>query len=140
MSVAAAPTAGICGHPSSDGAGVDMPMSNRRILHPSRMNSSPGGRVVRKRAPVFPGPMLDQTLIDLLTQADVPLSAYDLASRLRERGRQMAVMSIYRALDRLCATNAIEKVETLSAYRVKDIPNAILTICPETCGMTLTVL
>ncbi len=110
-------------------------MPNRRTPNPPRSGALWGGRVIRKRAPAVPAAMMDRTLIDLLTQTDVPLSAYDLAAGLRGLGREVAVMSVYRALDRLCATDAVEKVATLSAYRVKDIPKAILTICLS-CGRT----
>jgi Fur family zinc uptake transcriptional regulator len=79
--------------------------------------------------------MLDRALVDLLTQAPAPLSAYDLAAGLRKGGRNMAVMSIYRALDRLCARDMVEKVQTLAAYRIKDVSDSILTICTS-CGRT----
>lgn len=79
--------------------------------------------------------MLDRSLLELLGESDVPLSAYDLLARLRERGRYMMAASIYRALDRLCARKLIEKVEMLSAFRVKDVPRSILMIC-ERCRRT----
>ncbi len=110
-------------------------MSNSRTPPSLPPVGAAGRRLARKRAPVFPAERLDQALIDLLAQADIPLSAYDIAARLRDLGRPLAVMSIYRALDRLCSRNAIEKIGMLSAYRIKDIPKAVLTICVS-CGET----
>jgi Fur family transcriptional regulator, zinc uptake regulator len=94
---------------------------------------APGGRLSRKRGPAFPATMLDQAILALLARAQTPLSAYDLAERLREQGRRVVPMSVYRALDRLCARDAVHKVEMLSAYRVKDVAQPILMICVD-CG------
>jgi Fur family transcriptional regulator, zinc uptake regulator len=90
---------------------------------------APGGRLSRKRGPALPATMLDQSILLLLTRASAPLSAYDLAERLREEGRRVVPMSVYRALDRLCARDQVHKVEMLSAYRVKDVAQPILMIC-----------
>ncbi len=92
-------------------------------------------RPARKRASPCPAPQLDPALLDILAQSEVPLSAYDLVSRLRDRGRHVVVMSIYRALDRLRTQQRIEKVEMLSAFRIRDSPQAILMICVA-CGRT----
>jgi len=54
-------------------------------------------------APSFPAGLLDSSLLELLSQAERPLSAYNLVSLLREQNHQMAVMSVFRSLDRLCA-------------------------------------
>jgi Fur family zinc uptake transcriptional regulator len=94
-----------------------------------------GARRLRKRAPSFPADLLDSSLLELLSQAERPLSAYNLVSLLREQGRQMAVMSIYRSLDRLCARGLIDRVEMLSAFRIRDVPKAALLICID-CGTT----
>lgn len=100
--------------------------------------SSPGRsarRPVRKRAAVTPANLMDRAVIDLLAKAEVPMSAYELTAGLRERGRPMAAMSVYRSLERLCSCEVVEKVEKLAAYRIKDVPKAVLTICVS-CGRT----
>jgi len=94
-----------------------------------------GARRLRKRAPSFPAGLLDSSLLELLSQAERPLSAYNLVSLLREQNHQMAVMSVFRSLDRLCARGLIEKVEMLSAFRIRDVPKAVLLICID-CGAT----
>jgi Fur family zinc uptake transcriptional regulator len=94
-----------------------------------------GALRLRKRAPSFPAGLLDSSLLELLSQAERPLSAYNLVSLLREKGRQMAVMSVYRSLERLCARGLIDKVEMLSAFRIRDVPKEALLICID-CGAT----
>ncbi len=83
----------------------------------------------RTRAPALPGTELDRMVTEILTHSEVPLSAYDLIARISERGRLIAGMTVYRSLDRLCGEERIEKVEMLSAYRIKDRPKAVLLIC-----------
>jgi Fur family zinc uptake transcriptional regulator len=87
----------------------------------------------RKRAPICPGPVLDEAIMDVLSQSDLPLSAYDVADRLRQRGRSIMTASVYRSLARLRVSQQIERVETLSSFRVKDTPKAVIMICSH-CG------
>ncbi len=96
------------------------------------------GKGRRRRAQTLPGALLDRMLVDVLAQDEVPRSAYELASRLRDLGQQLPAMSVYRGLDRLAARGLIEKVEMLSAYRIRDKPHAILMICLE-CGRTTSI-
>ncbi len=110
-------------------------MSGRHTRIASRMRRVSDGRPQQKRAPAIPAPVLDRSVMEFLAQSDVPLSAYDLVALFRERGRHMAGPSIYRSLDRLYARQLIEKVEMLSAFRIRDVPQAILMICVA-CGRT----
>lgn len=96
---------------------------------------APSSWTRRKRAPVVPGAELDALLIAILGESRFPLSAYELADHLHEQGRHIAMPSIYRSLERLSLRCAIEKVQTLSAFRLRDQPGAILLIC-ERCGRT----
>ena len=61
-------------------------------------------RVRRTRAPILPGSTLDELILETLSNTDVPLGAYAIAGRLRERCRPGNVMAIYRSLDRLAKT------------------------------------
>jgi len=108
-------------------------MRSRRFSPPERSGGGQGKRMRRIRAPSVPASDLDSMIVDLLSGTDTPLSAYDLVERIRERGRRVVPMSVYRALDRLCARDAVQKVEMLSAYRVRDVSNPILLICMG-CG------
>ena len=104
----------------------------------SRKGSRPtaaADRFVRRRAVPVKGSRIDAALLALLSGRDRPLSAYDLAAELRSSGEGMAIMSVYRALDRLVVKQLIQKVETLSAYRLRDQPRGMLLICID-CGST----
>lgn len=94
-----------------------------------------GRRPWRKRAPVCPGWLVDQSVSGILQRSQVPLSAYDLVARVREDGLRITVTAVYRSLDRLCLRQQVEKVEMVSAYRIKDRPKALLMICMG-CGRT----
>jgi Fur family transcriptional regulator, zinc uptake regulator len=89
----------------------------------------------RKRARILPGAQLDTLLLTLLREARVPLSAYALADHLHEHGRHLAMPSIYRSLERLVLDRRIEKVQTLSAFRIRDVAQAVLLVCIQ-CGRT----
>jgi Fur family zinc uptake transcriptional regulator len=110
-------------------------MPDRTISASSRTRD---GRPLRKRAQPFPAAELDRSLLDLLALSDVPLSAYALLERLRAQGRHTVAMSVYRALDRLCGDKLVEKVGMLAAFRLKDLPGAVLSICTA-CGRTRAV-
>jgi len=83
----------------------------------------------------MPGDTLDALVIEALASAPSPLGAYHLADALRQQGHRPAMMSLYRSLDRLCAGRRVERVATLAAFRIRDVPNAALMICVE-CGAT----
>jgi len=97
-----------------------------------------GGQRFRKRAAKMPGAELEHLILGLLGQDTVPLSAYQLLAALRDRGRPVPVMSIYRALDRLIARDQVQRVGTLAAFRIKDQDRAMLVICVQ-CGQTTAV-
>ena len=92
-------------------------------------------RVRRKRAPILPGTVLDELILETLGDTDVPLGAYAIASRLREQCRPGNVMAIYRSLERLAKRRQIERVESLSAYRLRTASQAVLMACSN-CGST----
>ena len=82
-------------------------------------------RPARVRAPSIPGKVLDELVLDALAAADTPLGACDIAERLRHGGRHVAMISLYRSLERLCAEEQIEKVATITAFRIRDVPHAL---------------
>lgn len=94
-----------------------------------------GGRAGSTDRRIYRATDLDEDVIKALEASDVPLSAYDLAVRLQNEGRRIFVVSIYRSLARLCAAHAAERVEMTSRYRIRDVPNALLTTCDK-CGRT----
>ncbi len=54
-------------------------------------------------------------VLDALTRADGPLSAYTILDRLREDGFR-APLQVYRALDKLLAAGLVHRLETLNAF------------------------
>ena len=89
----------------------------------------------RKRAPILPGSVLDELILEALGGSDVPLGAYAIAGCLRDRWRPGNVMAIYRSLDRLAKRGLVERVESLSAYRPRTVAQAVLLACSQ-CGTT----
>lgn len=103
----------------------------------SGMDAAPD-RPRRKRAAILPGSVLDELIVEALGTTDVPLGAYAIADHLRENGRSSNIMAIYRSLDRLAKCEAVERVESLSAYRLRTTSQAVLMACSR-CG-TITPL
>lgn len=89
----------------------------------------------RKRAPILPGSVLDALILETLGGTDVPLGAYAIAGHLREQCRPGNIMAIYRSLERLARRGQVERVESLSAYRLRTAAQAVLMACSQ-CGTT----
>ena len=56
-----------------------------------------------------------QLVLDALSGADGPLSAYTILDRLRERGFR-APPQVYRALDKLVELGMVHRLESLNAF------------------------
>src|SRR5690348_12203036 len=59
---------------------------------------------------------LRRSVLQLVLEAEAPLTAYQLLDRLRETHNRAMPPTIYRALDFLMAQRLIHKVERLSAF------------------------
>ncbi|MCT2399902.1 Fur family transcriptional regulator [Novosphingobium mangrovi (ex Huang et al. 2023)] len=75
----------------------------------------------------------DALVLDLLTQANRPLSAYDIADRLGGRGTHMVANQVYRTLARLIDRHRVLRIETLNAYVLRRSGANICLIC-KCCG------
>jgi Fur family zinc uptake transcriptional regulator len=84
------------------------------------------------------GDVLDALILETLGDTDVPLSAYAIVDRLHDVRRTTNAMGIYRSLDRLKQRDLIERVESLSAYRLRTAQHAVLMACTQ-CGSTTTL-
>jgi Fur family zinc uptake transcriptional regulator len=62
---------------------------------------------------------LDALVLDLLGRSNRPVSAYDLASLSVGTGRPIVPNQVYRTLDRLMEQGLVQRVESLSAYLLK---------------------
>ena len=82
-----------------------------------------------------------QLVLEALTHAGKPLSAYELLDLLRESGLR-SPLQVYRALERLIADGSVHKIESNSTFAVCSSGNceaqghAIFAICTR-CGDTL---
>jgi Fe2+ or Zn2+ uptake regulation protein len=95
---------------------------------------APGRPVpIRKRASIFPGAEVDRRVLDVLGDTSAPLGVYQIAEAVAGRGKGAAKAgAVYRSLDRLCELGKVERVETLSAYRLRDQERALLLIRRDT--------
>ena len=66
----------------------------------------------------------EQLVLDVLAQAMAPLSAYQILDRLRPCGLR-GPMQVYRALDHLCASGLVHRLESLKAFIACPHPGAI---------------
>lgn len=60
--------------------------------------------------------MLDDYVIGLLSTANRPLGAYEVAQRSRQSGNPLAPNQVYRIVERLMARGTVQKIALLSAY------------------------
>lgn len=88
------------------------------------------------------GERLQVEMMDVLTRAEAPLSAYDILAELRGVYPKMAPTTIYRALKVLLDQGRIHRLESLNAYMPCQCPHdhdpdqphqSVLSICDD-CG------
>lgn len=92
----------------------------------------------KKRVPVFPGAVVDAMIVDLLRSSPIPLGAYDLLEQLRTREGFRSLMAIYRSLERLRSRAIVHRVESLSAYRLREFEEPFVLACRR-CGVARSV-
>lgn len=92
--------------------------------------------MLRRTTKRTPAPEQDRLIVEALRGAGRPVSAYELIDSLREK-IVLAPQTVYRALDRLIATGAAHRLETLNAFvacsHTRHEGRAVFAIC-ETCG------
>jgi Fur family transcriptional regulator, zinc uptake regulator len=78
-------------------------------------------------------------ILEALLTSHVPASAYDIIDRLARHGRQLAPISVYRALDFLVDNGFAHRIESKNAYVACDrgaecSPEATLFLICDNCG------
>jgi Fur family zinc uptake transcriptional regulator len=78
-------------------------------------------------------------VLEALLTSHVPASAYDIIDRLAGHGRQLAPISVYRALDFLVDNGFAHRIESKNAYVACDrgaecTPEATLFLICDNCG------
>lgn len=86
----------------------------------------------------MPASELDEHVLGVLARAPAPMGAYEIIVALRDARKSIAAPPVYRALKRLIYRRAIERIETLSAYRIREGEKCLYAIC-DSCGCILTV-
>jgi Fur family zinc uptake transcriptional regulator len=86
----------------------------------------------------MPASELDSRILLVLAHAPAPMGAYEIIDALRDARKSAAATPVYRALKRLLERSEIERIETLSAYRIRKTEKCIHCIC-ESCDNILTV-
>lgn len=81
-------------------------------------------------------------VLNVLTQANEPLSAYAILDALKDQGLR-APVQVYRALDKLLGVDLVHRLESLNAYVACNQCDGhegtvIFAICTE-CGVTLEI-
>lgn len=62
-----------------------------------------------------PAPEQDRMIVEALRGAGRPVSAYEIIDRLRDQA-SLAPQTVYRSLDRLIASGAAHRLESLNAF------------------------
>jgi len=101
------------------------------IMQPSRgapqVSNAPNSRITS----------LLSDVLDALTEADLPLSAYEILRRVSAPGRRpLALPTIYRTLERLVANRLVGRLESRNAFvriRTSDPSRLVYCIC-DRCG------
>lgn len=92
--------------------------------------------MTKKPAKRRPAPEQDQMISDALKVAGRPVSAYEIIDSLRDRAT-LAPQTVYRSLDRLIASGAAHRLESLNAFvacsHAVHHGTAIFAIC-DRCG------
>lgn len=83
-----------------------------------------------------PAPEQDRMIVEALKSAGRPVSAYELIDQLRSKA-SLAPQTVYRSLDRLIASGAAHRLESLNAFvacaHASHAGTAVFAIC-ESCG------
>lgn len=81
----------------------------------------------------------DKVIVEALREAGQPLSAYDIIGRVRDEVT-LAPQTVYRALDRLIASGAAHRLESLNAFvacaHEIHAGAALFAICESCNGVT----
>jgi Fur family zinc uptake transcriptional regulator len=98
-------------------------------MSPSDPQSSRRSQVTG--SPSRPSREIEAVVIDQLARANRPIGAYDIANGAWPRGRRLVPNQVYRTLDRLIARGAVQKVEILAAYVLRQEGADAFLICNQ---------
>ena len=76
---------------------------------------------------------IEAVVLDILARAHVPMSAYDIAHQAMNLGQPVLANQVYRTLRHLTQKNLVLRVESLSAYLIRQDYGDACLICAH-CG------
>ena len=74
---------------------------------------------------------IDAIVLDLLRQANGPLSAYEIAAYAIQHGHMIVPNQVYRTLARLIDEGLALKIKSLSAFIARSGPADLIMICDD---------
>ena len=96
--------------------------------HPGRATGRPAGRE-RECTPRRSREQIDALVLDLLSQSNRPIGAYDLAGRASAAGEVLVPNQVYRTLHRLIEQGLVHRIESLAAFMLRREPFDTCLIC-----------
>lgn len=72
---------------------------------------------------------IETIVLDILARTNRPISAYDIANRASAAGERIVANQVYRTLGRLMEKSLVHRVESLSAYMLKQQDADSCLIC-----------
>lgn len=79
-------------------------------------------------------------VLDILLESDKPISAYDINSIIRDRGKNLNISSVYRVIEFWVRLNVIHKISYLNKYMLCDNTDEKHTHITNICTSCLTVI
>ena len=79
-------------------------------------------------------------ILDILLESDKPISAYDINSIIRDRGKNLNISSVYRVIEFWVRLNVIHKISYLNKYMLCDNTDEKHTHITNICTRCLTVI
>ena len=79
-------------------------------------------------------------ILDILLESDKPISAYDINSVIRGRGKNLNISSVYRVIEFWVKLNVIHKISYLNKYMLCDNTDEKHTHITNICTSCLTVI
>jgi|SRR6056300_756529 Fur family zinc uptake transcriptional regulator len=79
-------------------------------------------------------------ILDVLLESDKPISAYDINSIIRDRGKNLNISSVYRVIEFWVRLNVIHKISYLNKYMLCDNTDEKHTHITNICTSCLTVI
>jgi len=79
-------------------------------------------------------------ILNILLESDIPISAYDINSIIKSRGKNLNISSVYRVIEFWVKLNVIHKISYLNKYMLCDNTDEKHTHITNICTSCLSVI